>query len=273
MKNSFQTKVITLSVLYVALMIVFSFFDLKIDQVLFNRGTTFGKIFEVIGPSPMLFLMMFSGVSLLFYNSSENKTKRVFIYIGLGFALLYSFFIGIMSFKHSYAPWMFIPSIVLSLGMVGFTIWFNLKIKKKDETYQRKHKYITLAIFAVAFISLIGSDIIKSIFGRVRYINLANPDDFKPWFYINKFDFNSSFPSGHASRSLSLIGASFLLLYKDHRKYMPIIEIGAIVFGLVVSFSRIIEGMHYPTDVVTGLYIVLLAYIVSKEKLFQSLSK
>lgn len=54
---------------------------------------------------------------------------------------------------------------------------------------------------------------------------------------------------------------------------MIINEIGAIIFGLVVSFSRIIEGMHYQTDVVTGLYIVLLAYIVSKEKLFQSFNK
>ena len=260
MKISFKVNLISLSAIYAILMVVFSFFDLEINQALYNRGTTFGKIFEVIGPSPMLFLMLYSGISLIFLNKVENKTKRVLIYIGLGFALLYSSFMGVMAFKYSYAPWTFIPSIILSLGMIGFTIWFNFKIKKRDETFLKKHFIISLSIFIVAFTSILGTDLIKSIFGRVRYINLTNPDDFKPWFHINSFDFNSSFPSGHAARSLSLIGIAFLPFYKQDRKLVPFLEVIGIVFGLVVGFSRIIEGMHYPSDVVTGLYFVSLQY-------------
>ena len=249
-------------------MIVFTFYDYQITNYLFNPGTIFGKTFEVLGPTPMPLFVIFSSISLLFTAKFKKIQIKVLTYIGIVLALVYAFAMGIMTFKYSYAPYLFIPSIILFTLLSIFTIYLNIRIKKKEnEQLLRTHFFICLCIFMVSFSSLFGSDLIKCIFGRVRYINLTSVSDYYPWFHINKFDFNSSFPSGHASRSLSLICASFILFYFNKAKWSLLIEAISIAFALTVAYTRMLEGMHYPTDLITGLVITSLAYIISKNYL------
>ena len=263
-KRRFLTVTIIVSVIYVALMVLFTFYDYQITDGLFNSGTPFGKVFESIGPTFMPFFMMYSVIGLFSFLKFKKKASKVFAYIGLGFSLLYACFMGVMTHKHSYAYWTFIPSIIIYVAFMILSVFINKKIKEKDERFQRLHVKILFVTFITASVSLMGVDIIKSIFGRVRYLNLSDESLFKPWYYINSFDFNSSFPSGHASRAMTALCFSLIPLYFKKNVLSYVLEVVAVLFAITVSVSRLAEGMHYPTDILTGAYLTFIAFYISK---------
>lgn len=59
-----------------------------------------------------------------------------------------------------------------------------------------------------------------------------------------------SYFSAHAANSMA-VAVFFGLLFKKHVKYiLPIL----IIWALIVSYSRIYIGVHFPLDVLTGLF-------------------
>ena len=67
-----------------------------------------------------------------------------------------------------------------------------------------------------------------------------------------------SFPSGHTAISFAVSG--ILVRYLD-KKY----GITAIVFAVLIAFSRLYVGVHFLSDVIVGMIIGLLSsFIVSK---------
>lgn len=251
------------------LMVLFTFYDYKITNALYNPQTGFGMIFEAIGPMFMPFIMIYSTLGLIILLNFKRKVSKVFAYIGLGFSYIYATFMGVMTHKHSYAPWMFIPSIIIYVLFTVFVIVLNLKLKKASDDIIDMHIRIMLIMFITASFSLIGMDIIKSIFGRVRYTKLTDPSGFRYWFWINSFDFNSSFPSGHASRSMATVCFALIPLYWGKKKLSLFIQVVAITFAVTVSISRLFEGMHYPTDIITGMSITYMAFLISRQKLYK----
>lgn len=68
---------------------------------------------------------------------------------------------------------------------------------------------------------------------------------------------DSSFPSGHTTSS---IAAGFVML-KGTQRY---IGIPAFVLAVLIAFSRLYLGVHYPTDVLAGALIGLFAAFSAK---------
>lgn len=113
--------------------------------------------------------------------------------------------------------------------------------------------------FSIAIESIITNVILKNLVARTR-----------PYEVIEELELligeqpDFSFPSGHAGVTFALAGA---LLYAfiygiegfEKNKRSSIIVLTVMIYALLLAFSRLFVGVHYPTDVFAGMLIGLLS--------------
>ncbi len=137
----------------------------------------------------------------------------------------------IMIFFSQYVPYIFMAVII---------IVFILGIKQKKCEYRK----IAFSTIVISVINSMLSLIIRSIFYVDRpfvhnKVNLLLPHDKA-----------SSFPSNHATGTMSIaLGLG---------KYDRILGMIMTILSIIVSFSRVYVGHHYPLDVI-GAYIIVFA--------------
>jgi len=176
---------------------------------------------------------------------SELAIVRFFNHLGQGTSL------DSLSFLISWIP--FLVAFWTSLALLALI--FDLKNGKK----------IILGVLLITLIYfflndwLIKSMILEHIFWRERpYLILpqeifANGESWQ----------DSSFPSGHLAITLALI-TLFIYYYRRFWVWMA-----GILLAILMAFSRIHNGMHYPSDVLAGavlgiLYGFLAIFIIGK---------
>ncbi len=166
---------------------------------------------------------------LLFINSHHN-----------------SFFDSVMWFasdKTSWVPLYFFLCILL--------IW---KYK------QRAWLMVLLIIPLIVASDMFTSEILKPLTGRLRPSH--QPGLGNLLHYVNNYRGGIfSFPSSHAANSFALITYLCLITAKQIKWLLYLL----IPFAVLVSYSRMYLGVHYPSDVLVGTIIgVLLGWIFYK---------
>ena len=149
---------------------------------------------------------------------------------------------------------------ITHLGDTPGIIWFVLGIIL---LIPRKTRKLGMLMFAgLAFSSLINNVMLKELLARPRPYNFA--EQFPEFWAKVGYEYpgclidlstSPSFPSGHTSTS---IGAAFALLLGCRKKYLAI-GIPAFILSLAIGFSRIYVHIHYPTDVIGGVIVGLVA--------------
>lgn len=132
---------------------------------------------------------------------------------------------------------------------------------------------LTLAIGS----GMITNALLKDNWGRPRprqIIEFGGTQEFRPYYSPNFFDQpepSKSFPSGHASMGFYF----FALALAGKRLNKPVIfYIGislAIIFGIALSLTRVAQGGHFFSDVMTSALIMWLTaltfnWLLAKEK-------
>ncbi|MBA2504994.1 MAG: phosphatase PAP2 family protein [Thermoleophilaceae bacterium] len=112
--------------------------------------------------------------------------------------------------------------------------------------YARRGPRYAAAIGIVVPLAALSSQILKPLLAHER------PHDFLGSAQIAV----AAFPSGHATASMTLALAAVLVA---PRAWRPLVAVGAAVFTLGVSFSLLILGWHFPSDVVGG-YLLAVTY-------------
>lgn len=112
-------------------------------------------------------------------------------------------------------------------------------------------KLLTAVVWAEVLYFFLVEFLIKNYIGRLRPQYIL-PDAILPYDFSRSF----SFPSGHAAIAFAL---SFVLGKIDKKR-----AVYYYLLAIVISFSRIYLGKHYPSDVVVGAILgMLIGYLGS----------
>jgi len=101
-----------------------------------------------------------------------------------------------------------------------------------------------LVLSGAVLLSVIGSDVLKEIYGRPR------PDLTPHGSYV----YSASFPSGHSMHAaVAYLTLAMLISTLETRRATKALAYGVAIFLLVaVGISRVYLGVHWPSDVLGG---------------------
>lgn len=141
------------------------------------------------------------------------------------------------------SDWILIPSLIVVV------VSALLKPFMKKGWWRRAmHEVLLLSAFVFVGVGLPGlaTNLLKRAFGRGRPEEYVDVGAFSFQHWINDWTFQS-FPSGHSTTAIAFAFVVGFIAPRFFRLFLFI--------ALMTGFSRIVIGMHYPTDVVAGLVV------------------
>jgi len=122
------------------------------------------------------------------------------------------------------------PTVLIGAG-IAIALWL----------WSKGHRHLPIALTAIVLIGRALSEAQKYWIARVR-------PDLEPHLVVVK---TSSFPSGHATSSMIFYLTLAFALTSGKRWRWPAVA-GAVLFSLLIGISRVMLGVHWPSDVVGG---------------------
>jgi undecaprenyl-diphosphatase len=133
------------------------------------------------------------------------------------------------------------PTVLIGAGVIcALWLWYA------------GHRHLPLVLVAIVAIGRALSELQKYWIARAR-------PDLSPHLVVVK---TSSFPSGHATSSMIFYLAVALTLTADTR-WHRVAAAAAIVLSLLIGASRVMLGVHWPSDVIGGWAFGLLWVLVT----------
>lgn len=143
----------------------------------------------------------------------------------------------------------FISLILIVLALIVFA------------SVTKRHTLRKVAI--IALVALIFSDLIAVLIKN--YVHAPRP--FMSLDNVNVLVVENdpnSFPSGHATSTLAVVSVFLLNMEDLLKRYHVIVDIILAIFAVLIMFSRVYCGVHYPADVLVGALIGIFgAFIVN----------
>lgn len=271
--------------------IVGSFVDLSLSQAIFSRDNPFGLTISAIGTIPgyMILAVLGGGFFAIGLHKDYKTVYKVILYIVavacVGVAIFFTGreFFGENGFKDAAPKWI---GYLITAPIAGGCGYLGYVMSKKSNT---PYLWLILAILAFfIFMSLVpGVTLLKAIFHRPRYRTVSTLEasraglEFHPWYqrcgdykaYMSLLNVTSeefkSFPSGHAGASaVFVLGVSVLpLINKKYEKLQLPLFYAGFAWVLFVSFTRILVGAHYLSDVSMGGLLTTLFMLINNEVL------
>lgn len=167
-------------------------------------------------------------------------------------------------------PWSFlydygeIPSLVFAAATL--VLYIAARLGKTRRDYARSCLVVILTV--VLGPGLLVNGILKPYWGRPRPADITamggNQEYHKVWMPAGRTG-GKSFPCGHCSMGFSL--ASGVAFYPFHPVLSASALAGGIAYGALLGVTRIVQGGHFPTDVLwaavlTFMLIAILYYLV-----------
>lgn len=154
---------------------------------------------------------------------------------------------NILLFIQEYVRHSWMDSFWKAVTFLGNSGWFWIAVSLLLIVPKKTRKIGITALAALILGALMTNVALKNLVQRVRPF-----DAVQGLIPLVKRPLDSSFPSGHAC-------ASFAAALVYYRMLPKIWGIGALVLAALIAFSRLYVGVHYPSDVLAGLIVGVLA--------------
>lgn len=150
-------------------------------------------------------------------------------------------------------PWKFlykfgpVPAILLATGALVVFLLSYFKPRLAD----LRMPALFLVVVMVVGPGIMVNSAFKEYWGRPRPRDIHEFGGNKDFLYVwekGKAHNGKSFPSGHASTGFFLIAPWFLLRRKRIRLASTVL-VGGLAFGALTGVGRIVQGAHFPSDV------------------------
>lgn len=252
-----------------ALLAFFTFTDLQISQLVFTKNL-YGRVFEVVGELPFLFLSATAACLLFRFRAKPNRVAGVLLgMLSAVLAILIAGMGGFMTVNYlADNMGRDLPGFLAALS--GMAILAPAVLLAWSVPEERGREAVTYAIIAIVYFVavLVVMNGLKSIWGRMRMREMTDPlAQFTPWYVINgragEFNKYASFPSGHTMNSAAVILLSLLPMFlpslqgKEKR-----LRAAAYVWIVLVGSSRVVMGAHFASDVTVGALLSLALFDV-----------
>ncbi|MBU0500238.1 MAG: phosphatase PAP2 family protein [Gammaproteobacteria bacterium] len=135
--------------------------------------------------------------------------------------------------------WRPVSRFFAAVSRLGDGVFWYMLMAMLPVLHGREAASVSLHMALVGLVGLFFYKLLKSKTARVRPYNHSG-DIFQNVAALDQF----SFPSGH---TLHAVGFSGVLLH-----YYPEWAVLVVPFALLVALSRMVLGLHYPSDVVAG---------------------
>lgn len=153
---------------------------------------------------------------------------------------------SIMLWLHGHSTEMMTTTMTVVTELGGLVAVPIIAVAWAGLFWQRGRRRDAALLAAAVIGSTLLNAVLKAVFQRDR------PDFWQHLVVENSY----SFPSGHAMASMSL-AASLAVIAWSSRWRWPAIALGA-VYVLVVGFSRVYLGVHFPSDILAGWCVAVL---------------
>lgn len=144
----------------------------------------------------------------------------------------------------------------------AFIIYFVISLILCFPKKTRRYGVAMVVAFLVAL--LLVNVLIKPGVGRLRPYEALQDTPFWETYQTHWENAGShleddlSFPSGHTSLNFAVFTALAAVLIKEKKKWAWLL----LIIPIIVGITRIIRGVHYPSDVVGGMIIGIFAGLV-----------
>ncbi|MBR2795228.1 MAG: phosphatase PAP2 family protein [Solobacterium sp.] len=255
-----------LMAVYLILLVVLSAYDLSFSvEMTKNASGLFVEAGRRIGPLPALLCPCYGVLGL----GNNPRQKKISQLIGAALCGGAAYSLSIPSTKE---PLSFLLFVLYALLLIYLMSRLPLP---EDSRKTRTILWIGIGTVLIGFLLV---QIMKFSWGRPRYLAIVQEGaEFREWMAIQGFAFRSdlyrSFPSAHAfCASVSFLLAFLPDLFENMKIRRGTWIVTAAVFTAVISFSRIVGGKHFISDVMAGaglfLLLLLIAVFINWEVLY-----
>jgi len=256
--------------LWIVLSVIFGIYDLKISEFLFDSENQAGNLVQSFGEIPGILFGLFA--IFTFWAGSKFRSKKQKIIVFTGGLLISTGLITYLAklfFEYFKAYFNFVSIRGISLALMAILVslfgfyLFKTKLQKFSE---KNYLFAKLSMLLIVISGLI-VQFLKFLWGRIRYEDIVNGlGNFTAWYIPQGITGGSSFPSGHVFLAWVLIPL-FLIINKN-KISKNIALLLTILFGLFISYERVIIGAHYTSDVLFSTGIVILIFLFLYKKYF-----
>lgn len=293
--TSSEKKVVTVLLgLGVVSLLVATFFDKNVTNLVMNQNSIFGNIFQNYadqGANIVLFAA-FEIIAWTIWRRIQDDVLRYVMTIG-ALAFAFNQMLAILQDMLSYTYSMLNNlSKVIPMGVANNTaavknypevlrwglaviltavlsvLFYNWLQSKSDADIRY---LITAALVGIAVVFIAQTTIgeMKSLWGRFRPYEMTTVagntmSEFTPWYHLNGINGHNSFPSGH-----TMSGWLFLYLVffvpRGNISAQKKMTIFGIAMGILTAMSRVRIGAHWLSDVtVSSIIVGLIIFMASR---------